>query len=134
MYHLVYKITNLVTGKYYIGKHSTKNPDDRYMGSSKSLNEDIAFYGIENFQREILFEAESEQEALEYEAKLVTQEMIDSPRTYNKTLGGRGSWNSIETDNYAKEQQINKFERSIFSKDLIPKKRDYKKKNNGWDW
>jgi hypothetical protein len=134
MYHIVYKITNLVTGRYYIGKHSTKNPDDKYMGSSKALNEDINFYGFENFQKEILFNADSETEALEYEAKIVTQQVIDDPRSYNKTLGGRGSWQNPITDDYAKEQQINKFERSVFSKDLVPPKRNFKKKNTDWGW
>jgi hypothetical protein len=104
------------------------------MGSSKVLHEDMAFYGYENFEKIIIFEGESEQEALEYEAKLVTQEMINSPRTYNQTLGGRGSWNNPITDNYAKEQQINKFEKSIFSKDLIAPKKDFKKKNTDWGW
>lgn len=134
MYHFVYKITNLITGKYYIGKHSTKNPEDNYFGSSNALNEDVAFYGKENFTNEILYEAESEEDALAYEAKLVTQEMIDSPRTYNKTLGGRGSWHNPTTENYAKQEQINKFERSIFTKDLIPPKRDFKKKDTDWSW
>lgn len=134
MYHLVYKITNMITGRYYIGKHSTKNPDDKYMGSSKALKEDVDFYGYENFQKIILLEAESEEEALEYEAKLVTTEMINNPRTYNQTLGGRGSWTNPNVENYAKEQQINNFERSIFSKDLITPKKNYNKKKTDWGW
>jgi hypothetical protein len=134
MYHLVYKITNLITGRYYIGKHSTRNIDDNYFGSCKPLNEDIGFYGKENFQKEILFQADSEEEALEYEAKLVTQEMIDSLRTYNQTLGGRGSWQNPTTENYAKQEQINKFERSVFTKELVPPKRDFKKKKPDWGW
>jgi hypothetical protein len=50
----VYKITNLVNGKYYIGKdkHSIKN----YLGSGKIIKSAILKYGIENFKKEILQE------------------------------------------------------------------------------
>ena len=32
-YHIIYKLTNKINGKIYIGKHSTDNPYDKYMGS-----------------------------------------------------------------------------------------------------
>ena len=118
MYHTVYKITNLLNGMCYVGKHSTKNLDDNYMGSSKHLNEAVEKDGVINFKKEILFSSQFEEEALEYEAKIVNTEFINNPRTYNKTLGGRGSWTLRNHEDFAKKERITKWDQSIFGKNL----------------
>ena len=54
-FYFVYKTTNLVNGKFYIGKKiSGENLAPTYLGSGVLINKAIAKYGVENFKREIL--------------------------------------------------------------------------------
>ena len=51
--HYVYKITNLLNNKIYIGVRTHPNPDnDVYMSSSKIISNLISIEGIENFKKE----------------------------------------------------------------------------------
>jgi len=88
MFHFIYKTTNILNNKIYIGKHSTENIEDGYIGSGKLLLEDVKKYGKNNFIREILSFYEDEASAFNAEQKIVTKEFISREDVYNLSIGG----------------------------------------------
>ena len=89
-YHLIYMIVNKINNKIYIGKHTTKNPYDDYMGSGKLILTAIKKYGKDNFDKIILFCLSTENEAYLKESEIVTAEFVKREDTYNLTVGGEG--------------------------------------------
>ena len=87
--HIIYKTTNNVNNKIYIGYHNqSSETDDGYLGSGDSLILAIKKYGKENFTRETLFTYDSEEDALSKERELVNEQFISRKDVYNLTLGG----------------------------------------------
>ena len=91
MFYLVYKITNTINNKIYIGCHKTKDKNDNYFGSGKILKRAIKKYGIENFTKSIIFEASSSEEMFEKEKQLVEI----GPHSYNLKHGGFGGFDYV---------------------------------------
>lgn len=107
MYHFIYKTTNLVNGKIYIGKHSSKTLDDHYLGSGVVLQKAILKYGRENFKREILELFDTSDEALIRESEIVTKEFINRPDVYNAKPGGKGGWHITEISQETRDKIAN---------------------------
>jgi len=97
MYYTIYKITNLVNNKIYIGKHVTKNPYDKYFGSGKQIKSAIAKYGIENFKKEILFIFNNKEEMSAKEKEIVNEDFCKRLDTYNMHEGGEGGWGHVRS-------------------------------------
>lgn len=72
-YNYVYIITDLTNNMKYIGKHSTNNLDDGYMGSGILLKEAQRNKGIENFKKDILHMCKTEGEAFKMERKEINK-------------------------------------------------------------
>ena len=92
----IYKVTNLINNKYYIGMHRTTNPNDGYLGSGIAIKKAIKKYGRENFSKEVLFVFETEKEMQDKEKELVNEDVVNDPMSYNMTQGGKGSWSHID--------------------------------------
>ena len=90
--YTVYKITNSINGKYYIGVHKTTNPNDSYYGSGKAIKEAIAKHGKENFLKEILLITENKNEAYDLERNLTID--YSDRNNYNMKLGGIGGFDA----------------------------------------
>ena len=53
-YNFIYKTTNLLNGKIYVGSHCTDDSSDKYLGSGIKLINSVNSHGRENFKRDIL--------------------------------------------------------------------------------
>lgn len=88
MYHYLYKVTNKINLKFYIGVHSTLDLSDGYMGSVIAVTESIKKYGKKTFTKEILEFFDTRESAFEKESEIVTNNLVNDPKCYNLTLGG----------------------------------------------
>ncbi len=103
----IYKITNLATGKIYVGQSSNikdrwrahraryKNP--KSIGYDSQLYKDMRIYGLENFEFSVVEECKSD-ELLDRE-KYWVKKLDSYEHGYNETEGGRsGVVNKIPKD------------------------------------
>ena len=90
-YHFIYKTTNLLSGKYYIGMHSTNNLKDGYMGSGDLIRKSIKKHGKENHKFEILEFCNSREELISKEKEVVNLQEIAKKECLNLKVGGN-SW------------------------------------------
>lgn len=90
--YTIYKTTNTINNKIYIGVHKTTNLNDSYLGSGDAIKLAIKKYGKLNFTKEILFEYDNPKEAYLIEFLIVNKKFISRQDTYNIKLGGQGGW------------------------------------------
>ena len=91
MYWCIYRITNLINGKTYIGQHKYKKLNDDYMGSGKLIKRAIKKHGIENFKKEIIYSRIQYREtADDMERFAIAKERAIGKAEYNLANGGEG--------------------------------------------
>lgn len=97
---IIYKTTNKINGKIYIGKHSQDGLEfDGYLGSGLAINNAIKKYGRENFVRETLEVVEDKRIVNEREIFWISE--LDSTNKkigYNIQKGGDGFTSESATE------------------------------------
>jgi len=111
---VIYKVTNLINNKIYIGQDS-KNKQN-YFGSGKIIKKAINKYGIENFKKEILQICYNVDELNEAEKYWI--EKLNSTNTdigYNISFGGQSGWmlGLRHSDETKKSYSINRVSKLI---------------------
>lgn len=144
-HHYIYRTTCEVTGRYYIGMHSTDDLDDGYVGSGKRLRYSINKHGPETHSKEILEFCESREELKRREAEIVNEELVGDEMCMNLKLGGHGGWDHI--DQSLEERQKNgklggkrhsdRIQNDQAYREIVAKAalKELKRRwSNGWDW
>ena len=98
-FYILYRTTNKINGKFYIGVHQTNDINDGYIGSGKLLKAAVLKYGIENFERAVLQIFKRKIDAYQKERELVTENLVKDKNCYNVKEGGRGGFDHIRAAN-----------------------------------
>lgn len=120
---IIYKTTNLVNNKFYIGQDSNNNPE--YLGSGILLQKAIEKYGIKNFVKQTL-EICKDKDHLNDRETYWIEKTEAKKYGYNIADGGHGG------NTYTEEtrQRISKqFKNRKFSKETIEKRKATRAKN-----
>lgn len=91
MFHIIYKTTNTVNNKIYVGYHFQESDPfafDGYLGSGKGILKAIKKYGRYKFIRETLHVFTTEHDALSKETEIVNESFIMRSDVYNLVPGG----------------------------------------------
>ncbi len=94
----IYKTTNLINNKQYIGKSNGNKPN--YLGSGILLKQAIKKYGKSNFKKEILHTSDSEEDLRLMEKQYIELEnAVENSNYYNLHDGGQGGDTSVFRNN-----------------------------------
>lgn len=129
----IYKTTNTLTGKIYIGKSKYNNPS--YLGSGLKLVNAIKKYGAEKFEKEIIEECSDEDTNSREEFWIRFFNSRDNNIGYNISKGGEGGahyWATL-TDDQRKEHN-KKISESRKGKPRPPHSADTKAKQSRSFW
>jgi len=117
---IIYKTTNLINGKFYVGQHFT-SADDGYLGSGKAIILSIKKYGKENFFRETLEVCTSDSVNQKEDYWIEKLSATDRKIGYNISKFSRNPMKGRKHSKETKEKLRNLFKNK-------PKSEDHKRK------
>jgi len=128
---VIYKITNLINRKIYVGKNKSNDPN--YYGSGSLIKQAITVHGKENFKKEILETCQSESELNERE-KFWIEKLRANIRHigYNVMSGGNGGDTFTNKSDQEKENTRQKL--SLVSKSVSDDTKNKHRKNTKALW
>ena len=107
----IYKITNLINHKVYIGKDATS--DRNYYGSGVYIKKAILKYGKNNFTKEVIDKCDNYEELSIKEKYWINYYKNNNSILYNLTDGGDGgdTWsNNPNIESYIQENFTSEIE------------------------
>ena len=120
MYGYIYKTTNLVNRKIYIGQHKSQVFDRDYHGSGKLIRRAFEKYGIENFKTELIKWCETRSDINKYEKIYIhTYHSNDLAVGYNISKGGDGGDTFSGLTDTEKEHRRKKMKMSMSGRIVI---------------
>lgn len=125
---IIYKTTNHINGKAYVGLHNGNDP--KYLGSGTIIKQALKKYGRANFSRETLEECSCDEELRLRESYWIDKlDAINSDMFYNIAPGGRGGYCGVKIDrvklsksvkatwnNYTPEKKQSRLDKSNWGK------------------
>lgn len=122
---IIYKITNLITNKVYIGQTTqkfknriNKHKERMKNGKNTPLYNSLRKYGIENFKFEIIEEVSSKEELNQREIYYIEKFNSFYPNGYNLTKGGAGTFNYHHTK--SDKEKMSKLKKGLFDGEKNP--------------
>lgn len=132
----IYKITNKINGKNYIGFDSQwprrKNQHKQYLKSRKNKIY-LAFnkYGWDNFEWEIIYQSKDGKHTLNVMENFFINQYNSFENGYNETLGGDGTLGWVPSESYKKRKsEEQKGEKGFWYGKNIPKETKSKISNS----
>jgi hypothetical protein len=105
---IVYKTTNILNNKIYVGKDEREDPN--YIGSGVILHRAIKKYGKHNFKKEIIEHCDNLQQLNDREQFWIKSfNSTDKKIGYNITIGGDGGYTWGLLSEKKRKQHLQKF-------------------------
>ena len=127
----IYKITNLINNKIYIGKRKG-DFDKNYYGSGKYLKNALNKYGKENFSIEVIDICKTLEEQNEKEKYWISYYRNNNYEMYNISKGGDGGDTYANLKIEDRQNRIDKLKQSSYFKVRTPEQ-DKQMRNKAWE-